>query len=74
MSADNRNTVQNVTVRLRLIGRGLLGTEWRTHGFGDQAIHDACAVAGYFAFANRIIAGLGVELEPEHRLGPDSKS
>ncbi|MBI4585236.1 MAG: hypothetical protein HY717_14580 [Planctomycetes bacterium] len=29
------NPIQNVTVRLRLIGRGLLGTERKTHGFGD---------------------------------------
>jgi uncharacterized peroxidase-related enzyme len=46
----------------------------RAAGFSDRAIHDACAVAGYFAFANRLIAGLGVELEPEHLRGPDSPS
>lgn len=42
----------------------------RAAGFSDHAIHDACAVAGYFAFANRMIAGLGVELEPPERHGP----
>jgi uncharacterized peroxidase-related enzyme len=35
----------------------------REHGYGDQAIHDLCAVAAYFAFVNRIADGLGVELE-----------
>ena len=33
------------------------------HGFNEQAIHDVCAIASYFAFANRIADGLGVELE-----------
>ena len=35
----------------------------RQSGFDDRAIHDACAVVGYFAFVNRIADGLGVELE-----------
>lgn len=35
----------------------------RAAGFDDQAIHDICAVAGYYAFVNRIADGLGVELE-----------
>lgn len=35
----------------------------RQAGFGDRAIHDACAIVGYFAFVNRIADGLGVELE-----------
>ncbi len=30
----------------------------------DRAIHDACAIVGYFAFVNRIADGLGVEVEP----------
>ena len=37
----------------------------RVQGFEDRAILDACQVAAYYAFANRIIAGLGVELEPD---------
>ena len=37
--------------------------ELRAAGFGDQAIHDACAIVSYFAFVNRIATGLGVELE-----------
>ena len=37
----------------------------RAAGFGDGAIHDACAIAGYFAFVNRMADGLGVELEPD---------
>ena len=35
----------------------------REAGFDDRAIHDICAVTAYFAFANRIADGLGVELE-----------
>lgn len=35
----------------------------RTAGFSNRAIHDACAIVGYFAFVNRIADGLGVELE-----------
>jgi len=35
----------------------------RQAGFDDRAIHDACAIVGYFAFVNRIADGLGVELE-----------
>ena len=33
-------------------------------GFDDRAIHDACAIAAYYAFVNRIADGLGVDLEP----------
>lgn len=36
----------------------------RPHGFDDRAIHDICAICGYYAFVNRIADGLGVELEP----------
>jgi len=36
----------------------------RAAGFDDDAIHDACAIAAYYAFVNRIADGLGVELEP----------
>jgi uncharacterized peroxidase-related enzyme len=35
----------------------------RDHGLTDRAIHDACAIAAYFAFVNRIADGLGVDLE-----------
>ncbi len=35
----------------------------RAVGFDDRAIHDVCAIVGYFAFVNRIADGLGVELE-----------
>lgn len=35
----------------------------RTHGFDDRAIHDICAITGYYAFVNRIADGLGVEVE-----------
>jgi alkylhydroperoxidase family enzyme len=40
----------------------------RAHGFSDQAIHDICAITGYFAFVNRIADGLGVELEKDTQL------
>ena len=36
----------------------------RAVGCDDRAIHDACAIVAYFAFANRIADGLGVEVEP----------
>jgi len=35
----------------------------RTIGFDDLAIHDICAIAAHFAFANRIADGLGIDLE-----------
>ena len=38
----------------------------RSGGFCDQAIHDICAITGYFAFVNRIADGLGVELESDN--------
>ena len=35
----------------------------RAIGFGEQAIHDVCSIAAYYAFVNRLADGLGVELE-----------
>ena len=35
----------------------------RRQGFSDGAIHDICLTTAYFALANRIASGLGVELE-----------
>lgn len=32
-------------------------------GLGDQAIHDAAQVVGYFNYINRIADALGVDLE-----------
>ena len=40
-------------------------TALREAGCDDLAIHDACAIVGYFAFVNRMADGLGVELEGE---------
>ena len=37
----------------------------REAGFGERAIHDICALTAYYAFANRIADGLGVELETD---------
>ena len=34
-----------------------------TVSFNDRAIHDICAITAYFAFVNRIVDGLGVEVE-----------
>jgi uncharacterized peroxidase-related enzyme len=36
----------------------------RAVGFSDSDIHDANAIAAYFNFVNRMVLGLGVELEP----------
>ena len=36
----------------------------RNAGFEDAAILDINQVTGYYAFANRLVDGLGVELEP----------
>jgi alkylhydroperoxidase family enzyme len=39
----------------------------RAAGYDDRAIHDACAIIGYFAFVNRVADGLGVQLEIDAR-------
>jgi len=36
----------------------------RTAGLDDRAILDVAHVAGFFAYANRIVDGLGCDLEP----------
>jgi uncharacterized peroxidase-related enzyme len=38
----------------------------RQAGFSDAAILDINQVTGYYAFANRLVDGLGVELEVIH--------
>ena len=35
----------------------------RTAGFGDKAILEINQIAGFFAWCNRTVSGLGVELE-----------
>lgn len=35
----------------------------RVAGFSDSAILDICQVTAYYAFANRLADGLGIELE-----------
>ncbi|MFQ5919708.1 MAG: peroxidase-related enzyme [Thermoplasmata archaeon] len=37
----------------------------REAGFGEEAILDINLIASYFNFVNRVVHGLGVELEPE---------
>ena len=39
----------------------------RRAGFSDSAILDINQVTGYYAFANRLADGLGVELEAIHK-------
>lgn len=41
----------------------------RTAGWDDRAILDANLVVSYFNLVNRIVDGLGVELEPTRRHG-----
>ena len=43
----------------------------REQGFSDQAIFEANQIAGFFAWVNRSVEGLGVELEDELR-DPDA--
>jgi len=37
----------------------------RSHGWSDEAIHDAIQVISYFNYINRIAEGVGIEDEPE---------
>jgi alkylhydroperoxidase family enzyme len=39
----------------------------REQGFSDSAILDINQVTGYYAFANRLADGLGIELEASHK-------
>jgi len=39
----------------------------RDLGFSDSAILDINQVTGYYAFANRLADGLGIELEAIHK-------
>lgn len=41
----------------------------RAHGLDDRAIVDLACVVAYFAYANRIVLGLGAEIEGEEALG-----
>ena len=41
----------------------------RARGLDDRAIVDLTCVVSYFAYANRIVLGLGAEIEPEETLG-----
>lgn len=38
----------------------------KNSGFSDLAIHDATLVIGYFNFVNRMVLGLGVEVENDY--------
>lgn len=44
----------------------------RREGFTDRAIHDICAITGYYAFVNRMADGLGVELEARFHIAESS--
>lgn len=41
----------------------------REAGLADREILDVAQAAAYFAYANRIVLGLGAELEPRRRIG-----
>ncbi len=43
--------------------------ELKTCGFSDRAILDAMQVIAYFNFVNRLVMGLGVELEEDEGKG-----
>lgn len=43
--------------------------ELRACGLSDLEVLDAVQVIGYFAYANRIVLGLGAELEPPGAIG-----
>ena len=42
-------------------------TPLRDAGLSDRAILEANLVVAYFAYANRVASGLGVQLEPRHQ-------
>lgn len=46
----------------------------RAVGFEDRAIHDACQVASYFNYINRIADGLHVDLDPGMAPHPQAQS
>jgi uncharacterized peroxidase-related enzyme len=37
----------------------------RSHGFGDEAIHDIVQIAALFNYYDRLAGGLGIDPEPE---------
>ena len=37
----------------------------RSHGFGDEAIHDIVQIAAVFNYYDRLADGLGIDPEPE---------
>ncbi len=41
----------------------------RSSGISDRVIHDAANIAAYFNYVNRIVLGLGVELENDGGVG-----
>ena len=41
----------------------------RSAGLDDREIHDAAHVTAYFAYVNRIVLGLGADLEDPQTLG-----
>ena len=55
-----------LTVTPHAVTRGHIDA-LRAVGYDDRAIHDACAIIGYFAFVNRVADGLGVQLEVDAR-------
>ncbi len=56
--------VRKLTLTPGQVGRNDIET-LRGAGFSDAAILDTCQVTAYFAFANRLADGLGVEVESD---------
>lgn len=64
--SDSDRVLLGYAVKLTLNPGGVTAEDvqqLRDAGFDDRAIHDACQVAAYFAYVNRVADGLGVELE-----------
>lgn len=68
--ADPDRALLNYALKVTRAPASVTGSDiaaLRDHGFHDRAIHDACCIAAYYAFVNRIADGLGVELEPDRQ-------
>ena len=63
------NYAQQLTAAPNLINQGFIQDELRRHGWEDRAILDAALIISYFNFVNRMVLGLGVELEFDRGTG-----
>jgi len=60
---------QKLTLQPNFEGKQGLLDDLRTTGLDDRALLDATLVIAYFNFANRLVLGLGVELEADGGTG-----